>query len=229
MYATWPIVVSALAAGLIGGFLIPDRPQSRPAVAAKAPAVPEHGKSDAVTSPRRANGSAPRVNHALADTEGGPSATSTRHAIDPQRSPCAIDSWPYRAPGCLDRTAAIEPEYSIVDVKRVDPAQSLVAEGTAGERAAKSRQKVVSAPSARSEEAGDTKREDDAPNEANGAAKTESRPQARPERRARPAGRGSAENHYGREDPRVVIRGPDGRLYLAPRYRHVPPPGYYIR
>lgn len=229
MYATWPIVVSALVAGLVGGFLIPDRPQSRSAVAAKAPVVPEGGQSDAVASPRPAN-TAPEETHALAATEDRPSAASEPDAVDPQRSPCAIDSWPYRAPGCLDRTAAVEPGYSLVDVKRVDPAQSLVADrNTARDRSAESRQKVVSAPSASSEKTEDTKRADDSSNEATGAAKAESRPKARPERRARPAGRGSADNRFGREDPPVVIRGSDGRLYLAPRYRHVPPPGYYIR
>jgi hypothetical protein len=229
MYATWPIVVSALVAGLVGGFLIPDRPQSQPAAVAKVSPVPELGESD--TSSRLANGPAPENNHTLVAPKDQASATSTRDAIDPQPSPCAIDSWPYRAPGCLDRTAAVEPKYSVIDVKRVDPAQSLVAEGdSADDSAAKSRQKVVSAPSGRAEEADDTKR--DSSNEATGttgAAKAKSRPQERPERLARPAGRGSAEIRYGRDDPRVVIRGPDGRLYLAPRYRHVPPPGYYIR
>jgi hypothetical protein len=223
MHATWPIVFSALVAGAVGGFLIPDRPQSGPAAVAKAPAISERGSSDAKASTLRANVPAPKRNRALAAPDE-PSAAGTRDMANTERPLCAIDSWPYRAPGCLDRKAAIEPGYTVVNAKRVDPAQSLMAEGNrAAESTAKSKLKFVYAPSARSEE-------DDNMEQAGGkAAKAKSRSQVRRERRARPAGRNSAENHYGREVPRVVIRGPDGRLYLAPGYRHLPPTGYYIR
>jgi hypothetical protein len=223
MYATWPLVFSALVSGFIGGFLLPDRPQSQPVAAVTVSTGPEL-KSDAAASSQPAGRVVSKKYHALAASEDRPSATSTN---DAQQSPCAIDSWPYHAPGCLDRAAAVESEYSVIDVKRVDPAQSLEAEGNiARERAAKAQQKEVSDRSERAEEADDRQRADDAPKE---PAKAKPRPQARPERRALPAGRGSADNRRGREDPNVVIRGPDGRLYLAPRYRHVPPPGYYIR
>ena len=127
MYATWALVVSALIAGLVGGFLIPDRPQSRPAAVVNASAILEP-VNEAVTSSRSVNRRTTGKNYSLAAHADRPSATRKHSSINAKTPSCAIDSWPYRAPGCLDRAAALEPGYSVVEVKRVDPVRSLAAE-----------------------------------------------------------------------------------------------------
>src|SRR5688572_18508156 len=99
MYATWPMVFAALAAGAVGGFVIPDRPQSRPEAVSKASDIPQ------VIPALRASVQKPVE---VKETKAIPEQPAPA-AKDAATESCATPSWPYRTAGCLDRTAALEP------------------------------------------------------------------------------------------------------------------------
>lgn len=225
MYPTWPMVVSALVAGLIGGFIIPDRPRSMPsAVETQSASTEQANKSRGETT---ATVPSAQSSEPVRSQDKATSARQDQESAQ-DRNSCAIETWPYRSPNCLDRTAAVEPTHTVVNAKRVDPSVNLMkGEGKSTEDAAKSTQKVVSAPPAR-DEAANAKNSSPA-NRAPGEKKLEPADEPAPLRR--PARRASdlSPKREWREAPRTYIRGPDGRLYLAPEYRPDPPRYYYIR
>jgi hypothetical protein len=226
MYATWPMVFAALAAGVIGGFVIPDRPQSRPnEVASKAADVPQ--VIPALRTSDQKPVMAPQVK-----TPAQPAPVAKESA----EGSCARESWPYRAPGCLDRTAALEPGPVVVKAKRTDPAISLrdvspdkapaADDGTPAPQ-----HKIVSAPSKSIEEKAERRKPNSRNASTNDVEDSETAPANNRKHKRRSAGRPNFRLVEGewREEPRVYVRGRDGRLYLAPEYRRVPPSVYYIR
>ena len=226
MYPTWPMVAAALVAGLIGGFIIPDRPRSMPSAVETQSASTEQAekKSRAETT---ATVSSAQSSEPVRSHDSTVSAGQT-HASTQDRNSCAIETWPYRTPNCLDRTATVEPTHTVVNARRVDPSVSLMkGEEKSTEAAAKSRQKVVSAPPARDEAANakNASPANPAPSEKKFEPTAEPAPVRRPARRASDL----SLNPEWRGAPRTYIRGPDGRLYLAPEYRPDPPRYYYIR
>lgn len=223
MYATWPMVLAALAAGAVGGFMIPDRPQSRPESVSKASDIPQ------VIPALRASVQKPVE---VSETKAPPAQPTTPAA--PAAESCSTQSWPYRTPGCLDRTAAVEPAPVVVNARRVDPAVSLRdmnpdKQLPAAESAPAPKQKVVAAP-ARQNEDMDRPRANGRRMNAN-AAEGEIGPakDRRLKRRANDRPNFRLVEGEWREEQRVYFRARDGRLYLAPEYRPAPPATYYIR
>lgn len=226
MYSTWPMVAAALVAGLIGGFIIPDRPRSMPSAVETQSASTEQAdkksRAEITATVSSAQSSEPVRSHDSTVPAG------QTHASTQDRNSCAIETWPYRTPNCLDRTATVEPTHTVVNATRVDPSVNLMkGEGKSTDDAAKSKQKVVSAPPARDEAANAKKASpaNPAPSEKKFEPTAESAPVRRPARRASDL----SPNPEWRGAPRTYIRGPDGRLYLAPEYRPDPTRYYYIR
>jgi hypothetical protein len=225
MYATWPMVFAALAAGAVGGFMIPDRPQSRPEAVAKASDIPQ------VIPALRASVQKPVE---VTETKAPPAPPPLAAKEVAVTESCGTQSWPYRTPGCLDRTAALEPAPVVVNARRVDPAISLRdmnpdKQPTAVESPPAPKQKVVSAP-ARQNEDMDRPRANGRRVNAN-AAEGEMAPARDRRLKRRPADRPNFRLVEGewREEQRVYFRDRDGRLYLAPEYRPAPRASYYIR
>lgn len=175
-----------------------------------------------------------------AATEAPKQSTSTT-------SPCTTENSRSGTPGCLDRSATVADPAVVVDTKRIDPvagvretAEPIVRGDAASPAASTSRQKVVSAPAQPAENAkpepmpaaekpksaevqqASANAEDDDPE----LTAERERPAARPERR-RP---GRTRTNLNDGIPtRVYLRGPDGRLYLAPEYRFRGPATVYRR
>jgi hypothetical protein len=220
------MVAAALVAGLIGGFIIPDRPRSMPSAVetqvASTDKADKKSRAETTATVPSAQSSKPVRSHDNADS-AGQSQAPTR-----DRNSCAIETWPYRTPNCLDRTATVEPTHTVVNARRIDPSVNLVkGEEKSTEATAKSRQKIVSAPPARDEAANakNATPANHAPSEKSLEPTAEPAPVRRPARRASDL----SLNPEWRGAPRTYIRGPDGRLYLAPEYRPAPTRYYYIR
>jgi hypothetical protein len=218
------MVFAALSAGAIGGFLVPDRPQSRPAeIASKAAGVPQ-------VIP------ALRTSDQKSTPEAKAPAQSVPAAKQVEAGSCATSSWPYRAPGCLDRSASLESAPVLVTAKRVDPAISLrdvnpEKPSTVAENTPAPQQKVVSAPAKQRDDNADRRRPNTKNADSEDTGEVETAPANNKKYNRRPARRPNFRVVDGewREEPRVYFRGRDGRLYLAPEYRRAPPSVYYIR
>jgi hypothetical protein len=230
MYPTWPMVFAALVVGALAGFMQPDRPASRPASAPATPvqakaAIPENEKSDGIRS-------VPLTKVTGSEDNGTSSAKARSNSEPVATAGCASKTWPYRVADCLDRTARVAPASTVVKAKRVDPAAMLAdaapakADTTPKHESAPTRQKVVAAP-APAEKA-------ERPAEAAPAAEApraaaQSEPTARVTPR-RPPQRLSRDLDFNDGIPtRVYLRGPDGRLYLAPEFRPEGRNRYYAR
>ncbi len=259
MNASWSMVFGALLAGTVGGFMIPVRPEIRdvPALtASKAtePAKKAAGADKAVSTPVAAkteNGAEvrkiPLTEQASATAASNDTAQAAASSLQTGPQSCEKETWPYRSPTCLDRSAKVAPADTVVSARRVDPAVSMkdkdknnwktttatepgakpaapapkTAETPAPKpEPAKSEPKVASTPAHREEAA---ERPATQPEQASTRA-DEPRAQAVNERREKP--RRSA-RRVNRNAPdfddgiptRIYLRGPDGRLYLAPEYR----------
>jgi hypothetical protein len=286
MNASWPIVLAALVAGTLGGFMIPTRPEIRDVPALTAPRAKEPVAKDVTATPAKAEAAAD-----IPNTEQNTGATQqsdtpkTRNA-QAEAIPCERQAWPNQTPNCLDRSAEL-PDAETVPVRRVDPAVSVAdkpeptretkskaetktvaAPSPAPEAApkpepakpepvaapkaapAKPQPKVVSAPPARNDERASQ------PDQAGAQSARETR-EERNERRAltqqtatrsnepraetsadeddvverprRPARRVTRDELDDGIPTRIYLRGPDGRLYLAPQYRPSGRTIYYVR
>jgi hypothetical protein len=258
------MVGGALLAGVLGGFIIPDRPEPRRATTATVSSSPiaktsANGATSAPQKEQQGSGekirTVPLERSTAAepedrdDTTNGTSAGNTSERKN--ASSCVQETWPYRSPNCLDRTATIEPATTIVNAKRVDPAVGLAATSSASNPAtnketsnpaaskakdsasASSSQKIVSAPKRQEPDESQAKSEPETPpvrsepEQRKQAAASRSEDNGGKRRRPRAATRLEAES---REIPAgVYFRGPDGRLYLAPEYRLNVQPRYYAR
>lgn len=235
MFATWPMVVGALVAGVIAGFLIPEKRGA----ASNAP-VPV-----AKTSEIRAEGPA-----ANADK-----MTARQPAKPAQGTECEQQTWPYLTANCLDRSARNAAPAITVKTKVMDditgslPGAGKVEPVAAKDDAPQSRASVQSekaAASSTSTAAARDTSEDavrgEAPAAAPGAGKNQrgtarARADAREKPPRRATNRGRPERRYSDYDvelgdlPERVYIQRGGRLYLAPEYqsRLRPPPPTYRR
>jgi hypothetical protein len=287
MNASWPMVIAALTAGTLGGFLIPMRAEIRdvPSISrAKEPAE----KTVSAATPVKAGETAEIRKIGLTE----PTAPNAQLAEEKTTStqaeeiPCERQAWPNQTPNCLDRSAKVAPAKT-VPARRIDPAVTVAdkpepqpeakavesksettsvaapapaapaaaavvtpkAEPVAApkaEPAVKPLPKVVSAPPAREERAAPPQpeqaavqpaREERSPrpqqtatrsNEprAETAAQEDDRRAERPRRSTR---RVTPDDLDDAIPTRIYLRGPDGRLYLAPEYRPSGRTVYYVR
>jgi hypothetical protein len=157
----------------LGGFIIPDRPEPRRATTATVSSSPiaktsADGATSAAQSEQQSSGEKIRTvplerSAAVEPEDRGDTTNDTSTGKTSGRkdaSSCVQETWPYRSPNCLDRTATVEPAATIVSSKRVDLAVGLAATSSAannetsnpaGSKAkdsasASSAQKIVSAP-----------------------------------------------------------------------------------
>lgn len=256
MNASWSMVFGALLAGLVGGFMIPVRPEIRdvptitaakkpePAKSAAAdkPATPVAAKAQDATEVRRI----PITEAAVEEPKPAASMNNNNRA---DANSCAKEAWPYRSPNCLDRTATVAPAAT-VETRRVEPTSGLTDKGAATAAAAKPEPtkaepvkpeatkpepKVVAAPPAREQRTEPAPPAEQAAvrsNEEPRAEAADERPAAKSAKQTRRATRRSNRNTVDFNDgipTRVYLRGPDGRLYLAPEYQPSGRPIYFVR
>jgi hypothetical protein len=276
MNASWSMVFGALLAGLVGGFMIPARPEIRdvPALTAKATEPAKKSTDDKVVTPVAAKADTPVRQIPLTET----AAKEPKPDDEAGANSCAEETWPNRSANCLDRTATVAPAGT-VPARRIEPKASPQEKKSATTTVAapeptpaptppapkaaeapapkiepaksepvKSEQKVVTAPPAREErtERAPPPAQAAAPRPAPQTEQAATRPSSAPEPRAQTNDRQEASseqqprraarrtNRHVREDfddgipTRIYLRGPDGRLYLAPEHRPSGRQTFYI-
>jgi translation initiation factor IF-2 len=273
------MVIGALLAGTVGGFMIPVRPEIRDVPALTASKATEPAKKSA-TDKTAATPAVAKTENAseirkIPLTEAASKDAKQEAQTEPTRqadaNSCAKETWPYRTPNCLDRSAKVAPADTVVSARRVDPTVSLQDKpeskaetktvatpaptqpkpetaATPKVEPAKSQQKVVSTPPARQPHADRPAETEAQPARAETQAAREAgepraeRPTARsvaastrraaeprgndrqeastnPPRRATRRANRNADYFDDGIPTRIYLRGPDGRLYLAPEYR----------
>lgn len=243
MHATWPMVFGALLAGAVGGFIVPDKPLSRatPAVSESTGSKPTPLKAkrdrDAVQADDESIRLVPLTK--AANTENVVPASKPENEA-PAPAPkqieaetpggCAIKTWPYRIAGCFDRTAP-PTAASTVNAKRVEPTAALSAQAPAKSEPAPQKQKIVAAPPPQKSEnrpEAAAPPAEPVPARAEAVRPVQSAPRQREARR--PQRQLSRELDLDDGVPtRIYLRGPDGRLYLAPEHRPSGQYRYYVR
>lgn len=120
MNASWTMVIGALLAGTVGGFMIPVRPEIRdvPAISASKATEPAK-KSAADKNPTPATTENAEVRQ-IPVTESA--ARKSEPAAQADATSCERQAWPNQSPNCLDRSVKIAPAETVVPARRVDPA-----------------------------------------------------------------------------------------------------------
>ncbi len=119
MNASWPMVIGALLAGTVGGFMIPVRPEIRdvPAISAsKATEPAKKSAADKIPAPTATENAEVRQIPVIDSA-----ATKSEPAAQADATSCERQAWPNQSPNCLDRSAKIAPAGT-VPARRVDPA-----------------------------------------------------------------------------------------------------------
>jgi hypothetical protein len=253
MYATWPMVFGALAAGALAGVMIPERPASSPS------AVSEwaHGKSGTGNKANTAKPAESKPTKAIAEraaTAASTTAVDVKSAAAPNNAAktaaqtdtasstsCETEKWPYRTSNCLDRTAAVLPAKSVAKTRRVDPTVSMRSTNPNEGSREGTKQIAEEKPTPKPEKEKEKKTASIAPQEEEVEQKRSAAPRAETddrEIRSEPAPRRTTQRRVTtRRAPepgdeytgRVYYRDQYGRLYLAPEMRHQlpPPPGFW--
>ena len=238
MFASWPMVFGALTAGVIAGFLIPENGPGAPtgsvaAVSDKSPAAPKT-KAETATpvsvtpvSVKTSGREAP-----VKTSEPDPVKTSERDEA------CEKQTWPYLTPSCLDRSAQNPPPAVVVKTRIAEPPTEDSSDEKLEAKPAKS-PTVAATPAAAADDAAQAQKTTPAaaPEKSAQPAKRQAaqepeasdepeqpRAKARTARRPAEPRRNRAERRYagpaGEDDRRQVYIQRNGRLYLAPQYRH---------
>ena len=223
MNASWSMVFGALLAGIVGGFMIPVRPEIRDVPALTASKTTEPVKK---TAADKGNGEVRKIPLTEAAAKGAPPDTVVAaRRVDPTVSLQDKDTQ-------KTMTAAAGPASKAAEAPAPKP------------EPAKSEQKVVTSPAPREEQAersapqpeqASTRRAPQ-PEQVSTRAASEPRAQSngREEATANPPPRRAARRvNRDRFDDgiptRIYLRGPDGRLYLAPEYRPSGRTVYFVR
>jgi hypothetical protein len=226
MLATWPMVIGALAAGVIAGLLVPSpkQPVASGSQASLGQSVEKtQTKTERERPPSVAKESAQPVAEAKPEKQ-------TAEA-------CSRQSWPYYSPSCLDRTATAPGPVRIVNTK---PANSTLALSDEKERKS---QAAAPPPAPKSETRQQTQEAAVAPAQTQtNRARENSRPSSNEfnrqteQERLRQQPRGQARitrveppEDWDDEAPRVFLRSDGTRVYVVPETRQVRPPNGYWR
>lgn len=145
MNPSWSMVLGALLAGTVGGFMVPVRPEIRDVPALTK--VAEPGKSESAsagvgqtavenrTTPAKASVGQAGQSQGVrkipltdANTKGARAEAKAEQDQAPQTAAaasCSTERWPYRTPNCLDRSAAVAKADVTVSTKPVEPKVSV--------------------------------------------------------------------------------------------------------
>jgi hypothetical protein len=120
MNASWSMVLGALLAGTVGGFMIPVRPEIRdvPAISASKTTEPARkSASDKNSTPATTENAEVRQ---IPVTESA--AKTSEPAAQADATSCERQTWPNQSPNCLDRSTKVAPAATVVPARRIDPA-----------------------------------------------------------------------------------------------------------
>jgi hypothetical protein len=120
MNASWSMVLGALLAGTVGGFMIPVRPEIRdvPAISASKTTEPARkSASDKNSTPATTENAEVRQ---IPVTESA--AKTSEPAAQADATSCERQTWPNQSPNCLDRSTRVAPAATVVPARRIDPA-----------------------------------------------------------------------------------------------------------
>jgi hypothetical protein len=120
MNASWSMVLGALLAGTVGGFMIPVRPEIRdvPAISASKTTEPARkSASDKNSTPATTENAEVRQ---IPVTESA--ARTSEPAAQADATSCERQTWPNQSPNCLDRSTRVAPAATVVPARRIDPA-----------------------------------------------------------------------------------------------------------
>ena len=259
MFASWPMVIGALIAGVLVGLLVPSpKPPaatSSPAAATQASSEKEKteakAKRDLAAVTPKESGSAREVNEVR--TVAVP-ATEAKVAKQ-DASPCSQQTWPYYSPSCIDRSAPAPSSFRVTNTRPADPSIALRDEEkkqvSAPEAARDARQAPKAIPAAPTQTAAPaqaatppaptqaqtparapTSPNPRAPDNAQAASADVERQVEQPRQRQQPRG----QPRYTRieppdddESPRVLLRGDGTRIYVMPEGRSARPINGYWR
>jgi hypothetical protein len=129
MFASWPMVIGALIAGVLVGLLVPSpKPPastSSPAAATQASSEKEKAeakaKRDLAALTPKESGSAKEVNEVR--TVAVPATEAKVSKQD--ASPCSQQTWPYYSPSCIDRSAPAPSSFRVTNTRPADPSIAL--------------------------------------------------------------------------------------------------------
>jgi hypothetical protein len=114
------MVLGALLAGTVGGFMIPVRPEIRdvPAISASKTTEPARkSASDKNSTPATTENAEVRQ---IPVTESA--AKTSEPAAQADATSCERQTWPNQSPNCLDRSTRVAPAATVVPARRIDPA-----------------------------------------------------------------------------------------------------------
>jgi hypothetical protein len=114
------MVLGALLAGTVGGFMIPVRPEIRdvPAISASKTTEPARkSASDKNSTPATTENAEVRQ---IPVTESA--ARTSEPAAQADATSCERQTWPNQSPNCLDRSTRVAPAATVVPARRIDPA-----------------------------------------------------------------------------------------------------------
>ena len=123
MFASWPMVIGALIAGVLVGIMVPSPKTGSPVT---PPLVsPEKSeakaKRDLAATTSKESASAKEVNEAR--TVATP--TTEVKAAKQDANPCSQQTWPYYSPSCIDRSAPAPATFQVTNTRPADPAIAL--------------------------------------------------------------------------------------------------------
>jgi hypothetical protein len=220
MLATWPMVIGALAAGVIAGLLVPS------------PKKP-------VASGSQANLVRTSAEKAEAKTEGSANKTTQSAAeVKPEKQSaeaCSQQAWPYYSPTCLDRSATAPGPVRIVNTKPVNSMHALSDEKERKSQAAAPQpapkretpqQPQEAATVAPAPEKTQTNRTQENSRQSSNEIKRQieqERPRQQPRGQARITRVEPPEDWDGGDAPRVLLHSDGTRIYVVPKTRHLRP------
>jgi hypothetical protein len=121
MFASWPMVIGALIAGVLMGIMVPSPKTGSPV-------------TPPLVSPEKSEAKAKRDLAAVTSKESGPAkevneartvATTEVKVAKQDANPCSQQTWPYYSPSCIDRTAPAPATFQVTNTRPADPAIAL--------------------------------------------------------------------------------------------------------
>jgi hypothetical protein len=210
------MVIGALAAGLLVGVLVPSPREPAATGSGISPARAIAEKSETAD---RSEAKAKRDSSTQPAKEAPPTADTSLAKRD--SSACALQTWPYYSPSCLDRGAAAGGPVRVLSAKPADPTIALRAEETQKQPAPRRQQPARQQARESSPAETQTSREESQPLDA----------VEQERRRHQPRGQSRITRVQPPDDnewiepgsPRVLLRRDGTRVYIVPDSRHARP------
>jgi hypothetical protein len=123
MFASWPMVIGALIAGVLVGIMVPSpktgSPVTPPLVSSEKSEAKAKRDLAAVTT--KESGSAKETNEVR--TVATP--TTDVKVAKQDTNPCSQQTWPYFSPSCIDRSAPAPSSFQVTNTRPADPSIAL--------------------------------------------------------------------------------------------------------